>query len=37
MKETKVELSGYQRFIDAMMHLFIIAVLLGILLKVLVL
>ena len=37
MKEPKIELSGYQRFIDRMMHVFIIVVLLGIFLKVLVL
>lgn len=35
MKEPKVELSSYQRFIDRMMHAFIIVTLLGILLKVL--
>jgi hypothetical protein len=37
MKEPKIELSGYERFIDGMMHVFIIVVLLGIFLKVLVL
>ena len=37
MKEPKVELSSYQRFIDNLMHTFIIVVLLGIYLKVLVL
>ncbi len=37
MKEPKINLSGYQRFIDGMMHAFIIVVLLGILLKVLIL
>ncbi len=37
MKEPNMELSGYQRFIDRMMQVFIIVVLLGIFLKVLVL
>ncbi len=36
MKGPKIELSAYQRFIDGLMHLFIIVVLLGIFLKVLV-
>jgi hypothetical protein len=36
MKEPKIELTRYQRFIEIMMHLFIIVVLLGLFLKVLV-
>ena len=36
MKGPKIELTPYQRFIEGSMHLFIIVVLLGILLKVLV-
>lgn len=36
MKGPKIELTPYQRFIDGLMHLFIIVVLLGICLKVLV-
>ncbi len=36
MKEPKIELTRYQRFIETMMHLFIIVVLLGLFLKVLV-
>lgn len=35
MKEPKIELSRYQRFIETTMHLFIIAALLGICFKVL--
>ena len=35
MKKQKIQLSGYQRFIETMMHLFIILVLLAIFLKVL--
>ncbi len=37
MKEPKIELTRYQRFIETMMHLFIIVVLLALFLKVLVL
>jgi hypothetical protein len=36
MKEPKIELTRYQRFIETIMHLFIIVVLLGLFLKVLV-
>ena len=36
MKEPKIQLSRYQRFIELIMHAFIIVVLLGIFLKVLV-
>lgn len=36
MKKQKIQLSVYQRFIETMMHLFIILVLLAIFLKVLV-
>ena len=36
MKEPKIELTPYQRFVEAMMHVFIIVVLLGIFLKVLI-
>lgn len=36
MKEPKIELSRYQRFIEGIMHAFIIVVLLGIFFKVLV-
>ncbi len=36
MKEPKIQLTGYQRFIQALMHLFIILTLLAIFLKVLV-
>lgn len=36
MKGPKIELTPYQRFIDGLMHFFIIVVLLGICLKVLV-
>ncbi len=36
MKKSRIQLSGYQRFIEAMMHLFIIMILLAIFLKVLV-
>lgn len=35
MKEPKIELTRYQRFIETLMHLFIIIALLGICLKVL--
>ncbi len=36
MKEPKIELTRYQRFIETIMHLFIIMVLVGLFLKVLV-
>jgi len=36
MKEPKIELSRYQRFIENMMHLFIVVALLGICFKVLI-
>lgn len=36
MKEPKIELTRYQRFIETIMQVFIIVVLLGIFLKVLV-
>ena len=34
MKEPKIELTRYQRFIEVLMHLFVVIVLLGIFLKV---
>lgn len=37
MKEPKIQLSRYQRFIERLMHAFIILTLLGIFLKVLIL
>ena len=34
MKEPKIELTRYQRFIESMMHVFIVVVLVGIFLKI---
>lgn len=36
MKEPKIQLTRYQRFIEGLMHAFIVVVLLGIFLKILV-